>query len=704
MVFTLAILTLAAARLSVAGDHPAVKIIALVQKLQEQVKEEGAEDTHLYGKFTYWCDETTKLKKKAIGEFAEIMDVSKSTIEALEADIETLNMEIKALSSEIEEMEEARTNATKIREAEHAVYMKSKTELEETIQSIKDCITAMKEGMEGGFLQAKTLVEAWGYKADRHNRQLAQFLQKKQDPSKLDEMESKYSGRGGGDATYVAKGGDVTEILKKMLMEYEDDLVALDKAEAETKAAYDLADDAKGLAIDAATKTKKTKEKVLGEKGQELANTQSDLKEATDSHIADTQVLKETITTCKKREDQYNQHMKTRAGELEAMSQAIEILEKVTGVRSPESKGVETTAVIPDFTQLRSVHSKKHTDPKAAVVAVLRKAGGNKKSMAALSKLADKIEKLQGTQMPGSGMFDSIKNMIQKMIFHLMDEQKNEDEHKHWCDKELTNTELMLTEKADKKSDAEATITQLAEKIQDLKNGITSNQDAVALSEKEISDRTADRAAAKAENSATIKDAEDAQSAVAEAIAVLTTFYKNSGEVQKEAWESFAQTSATVRRAGNEPGETAPEPELWGSDADTYTGTEGGASVIGMLEKVATDFATMESQARADETQQQDEFDAFLTATHMDKAEKTKDSEMKASRKGRYEDKKSGEEESLDHTSHELESTNQYEQDLQKACVDGDSSYAARKDARTQEIGALREAQDILEKAFEEEK
>ena len=30
-------------------------------------------------------------------------------------------------------MEEARTNATKIREAEHAVYMKSKTELEESV-------------------------------------------------------------------------------------------------------------------------------------------------------------------------------------------------------------------------------------------------------------------------------------------------------------------------------------------------------------------------------------------------------------------------------------------------------------------------------------------------------------------------------------------------------------------------------------------
>merc|ERR1719405_52078 len=223
----------------------------------------------------------------------------------------------------------------------------------------------MKEGMEGGFLQAKTMIEAWGYKADRHNRVLAQFLQKRETP--LDEMESKYSGRGGGDATYVAKGGDVTEILKKMLMEYEDDLVALDKAEAETKAAYDLADDAKKLAIQASTKSKETKEEVLGEKGQELSNTKDDLKEAQDALLADTTVLTETETTCKKRGDEYEQHMKTREGELAAMQQAIEILTKVTGVRTPEEKGVT-------LVQLGQV--RKHKDPTAGVLAVLRKVKG----------------------------------------------------------------------------------------------------------------------------------------------------------------------------------------------------------------------------------------------------------------------------------------------------------------------------------------
>ena len=46
-----------------------------------QVKEEGAEDTHVYGKFTYWCEETTKEKNKLIKESRETIDVSTSTIE-----------------------------------------------------------------------------------------------------------------------------------------------------------------------------------------------------------------------------------------------------------------------------------------------------------------------------------------------------------------------------------------------------------------------------------------------------------------------------------------------------------------------------------------------------------------------------------------------------------------------------------------------
>merc|ERR1719326_892710 len=144
----------------------------------------------------------------------------------------------------------------------------------------------------------------------------------------------------------------------------------------------------------------------------------------------------------------------------------------------------------------------------------------------------------------------------------------------------------------------------------------------------QIATETAEREAEKKENLATIKDAEDAQTAVSQAVAVLKDFYKGTGEVPKESWE-FSQMGAAVRRVRAEPGETEePEPELW--ESKPYTGTEGGSAVIGMLENIATDFAAMESKAKADELEQQDEYDKWLTDTKIDISVKKKDSEMKA--------------------------------------------------------------------------
>ena len=140
---------------------------------------------------------------------------------------------------------------------------------------------------------------------------------------------------------------------------------------------------------------------------------------------------------CNERKEEYEKRTKTRADEIEAMGKAIEILSKVTGVRTPESKGISLIQI-----------SKKISDPKAAIVNLLRKAGSSKQT-AALEKLAEKIAALK--QTPGSGTFDQIKNMIQKMIFHLMAEQKDEDDHKNWCDKEIATTTMMIEDKETKR-------------------------------------------------------------------------------------------------------------------------------------------------------------------------------------------------------------------------------------------------------------
>merc|ERR1719261_713983 len=98
------------------GEHPAVKIIALLQKLQAQVKAEGEEETHLYGKFTYWCEET--------------ISVASSTMEALTEDIAALSAEITALNKEIQADSKSKSKMQSERDAANGLYMTNKNDLE----------------------------------------------------------------------------------------------------------------------------------------------------------------------------------------------------------------------------------------------------------------------------------------------------------------------------------------------------------------------------------------------------------------------------------------------------------------------------------------------------------------------------------------------------------------------------------------------
>merc|ERR1719258_596201 len=145
--------------------------------------------------------------------------------------------------------------------------------------------------------------------------------------------------------------------------------------------------------------------------------------------------------------------------------------------------------------------------------------------------------------------------MIQKMIFRLMDEQKQEDEHKLWCcDQEIKKTDTMKEDKDDKISDLKAEI-----KVETA--AVAKLTDEIAAAEKMISDivafikeATEIRETGKKENALAIKDANDAQASLTNAIAVLEAFYKESGEIPKEPWE-FIQKPVNLPK----------NPATWGS-------------------------------------------------------------------------------------------------------------------------------------------
>jgi len=326
-------------------------------------------------------------------------------------------------------------------------------------------------------------------------------------------------------------------------------------------------------------------------------------------------------------------------------------------------------------------------NPKMKAVKLLRQEAAEVHSKA-LSSFADQLAaKLD------SSPFDQINNMVQKMIFRLMDEQKKEDEHKLWCDQEISVSKTSRDDKKEKIDMLDKKIAATKADVEDLGLDIERlDKKAVELTEF-MNKATEIRTEGKRENKKALKDAEAAQAAIAKAVAVLETFYKESGEIPKEDWE-FLQ---------RDPVSLPDEPKSWGKSYTGVTDPENQESgVIAVLKATGEDFAKMEADTRSNEISDQEKFDKDMSEASIDKAKTQKESEMKADEMKRKSDKVASMTKQQKHTTSELGAVKQYLKDLEKPCMDGDSSYEDRKKARSKEIESLREAQVILEQAFEE--
>merc|ERR1719460_3406833 len=132
------------------------------------------------------------------------------------------------------------------------------------------------------------------------------------------------------------------------------------------------------------------------------------------------------------------------------MDMAIKILGKVTGVRNPDEHEIPKKALMEATARVEqdsasfqaAISFLQVVDPKVKAVNLLKKAATAAHSKA-LQKLAQEISSFDGP-------FDKIKQMIQKMIFRLMSEQKDEDDHKNWCDMEMEKSTESKEDKDEK--------------------------------------------------------------------------------------------------------------------------------------------------------------------------------------------------------------------------------------------------------------
>merc|ERR1719399_1145778 len=465
---------------------------------------------------------------------------------------------------------------------------------------------------------------------------------------------------------YEFQSGGIVDMLEKLKKQFKDQKLKLEEDELNAKYAYEsimqeLTDNIENAEAEIARRSK-----VKAEREQDKADAEKDLAQTTADRDEDQKYLDDLTDLCTQKRADFAKRQELRQGELDAIDKAIEIISSASVAGAAEKhlpQLLQSSAI--SLAQLRS----KDKSPLQARVAAFLASRADVLKSKLLSLVAQKA---------ADDPFKKVKKMIKDLVFKLMEEARQEAEAKGWCDTELTTNKQTRDKKSADIESLKAEIEELTAEIAKLTQDIGDLTAAVKELDEAMAKATEDRTASKEKNQATIKDAKEAQEAVAQALAVLKDFYAKAAEATALAQQT--------------PGEDAPE-----SFDEPYKGMQSeGGGVIDFLEVIQADFARLESETSTDEGAEQEEYEKFMFESKKDKALKENEIGHKTEKKTAQEGALHAAKKELTVTQEELDAALAYYEKLKPTCVDSGITYEERVKRREAEIVSLKEALKIL--------
>jgi len=633
---------------------PVQKVIQLLNGMVEKGKKEKHEEQVQFAAYKQFCDDTTVEKQRAIKEANEMIEILQADIQKYEADAAQLAKEIAKHDEDISTWEGDFKAASKVREIEHTDYVATHKDYTESIDALDEGIATLKKQAHDVKQAAASLMQisASNIIPAESKRVIDAFLAQDPDDENLAVAAPEAN-------AYEFQAQGIVDMLTKLAGKFEDERTDLEKEETNARHAFEmLSQDLKaqiGQATSARTEKSEAKAKAL----QSSADAKGDLQDTTTTRDDDSKYLADLTATCEQKSSDFASRQQLRAEEIAAVEKAIEILSSGAVSGASEKHLPQLLQAKSSLAQLRSVAQ----NPNQMRVASYLKEQASRINSRVLSALAMRV---------ADDPFKKVKKMIKDLIVKLMEEANEEAEHKGWCDTELSTNEQTRKEKTEAVETLHAEIDELEASIAKLTEEITDLTKAVAELDAAVAKATSVREEEKAKNTVTIKDSQDAQTAVAQALSVLKEFYAKAAEAT-----SFVQ-----------------QPEVF-DEPYKGMGSENGG-VVGMIEVIQSDFARLESETSAAEAEAQKQYDEFMSDSSVDKAQKTKDIEHKSGKKQNHEQALQEAKTDLDGTQKELDAALAYYEKLKPSCVDAGESYEDRVARRKEEIESLQEALRIL--------
>jgi len=652
----------AAATSESARVTPIQKVLTLMEELKANAIKGKNEEEVKFSAFKQWCGDTQSSKTDEVKAGEAKMEELTAQIEKAAVLIRKLTERIQELDEDVARWKKDEKSAATVRAAEKEDYTATIVDYSESIAAVGQALTTLQkqpQDVSQAFFQASLLqVRSLRMMTQRSRTVLDSYLARANTPNS----------QAGQVNAYENQSGTVIDMLQKLQDQFSGEKRKLEKDELGAQQSYEqvaqqLADDIENANFEISKKTK-----VRAETQANKAELEGDLAQTTANRDEDQKYLEDTVALCNQKTADFESRQELRAGELVAISKAIEII-------SSQAVAGAGDKHLPALVQIREKHN--------AVLATLRSTQRSPNQRQVSLFLEEQAKRTGSTllaEMAAQAManpFVKVKKMIKDLMVKLMEEATSETEHKGWCDTELTTNKQTRDRKTSEASELTSLIEDLNATIQQLTQDIADLTSAVKELDVAMAKETEERSGAKATNKQTVKDAQGAQAAVEAATAVLKDFYAKSA-------------SATAFAQG--PAEDAPE-----TFDKPYKGAlpEGG-SIVDFLEVILSDFQRLEAETAAAEAEQEDAFKTFMFESKKDKALKEGEMKLKSQTKTDKESALAQATTDLKTTQEELNEALAYYEKLRPTCVDSGITYEERVKRREEEIVSLQEALKIL--------
>jgi hypothetical protein len=661
--------------------NPIRRVVSMLQAMQKKVAAEGEKEEELMQKFKCYCSSSGGSLSESIAAAKAKGPAVTSDIEQAEAQKVQLKEDLKQHQSDRESAKKAVSAATALRAKEAGAYAAEKTETDSNIGAVNSAVAALEKGMAGAFVQTgeaqavRRLALSTQYILDADRQEILAFL----------------SGAQG--SGYSPQGGEIAGILKQMGESMAKSLADATASEDAAIKTFDELVAAKKKEEASATASIETKTQRLGELAVSIVQMKNDLSDTQAALLEDQKFLADLDKNCASKQTEYDERVKTRSEELQALAETIEILNS------------------DDALELF-----KQTLPSAAASFIQVVGSGTARALSVLQDMQKTGRNPQldfiALALEGKGAgFQKVTQMIDAMIDTLKTEQLDDDHKKEYCATQFDSAD-------DKKKNLDRAVSDAEAAIADAEEGVAAVKDAIAALEagiKALDKSVAEASEQRQKENAEFKSLMASDSAAKELLGLaknrLNKFYNKALYKAPPKRELSEEDRIAVNMGGTAPATAAPggisgtgvtvlaqsapppPPETFGAYAKKSGESQG---VIAMVDLLVKDLDTEMTEAQTQEKDSQADYETAMNDSAAKRAQDAKMLTEKTATKADLEADLQAHTAAKGSASSELMATAEFIASLHAECDWLVQHYDVRKEARVGEADSLEKAKAIL--------